>query len=277
MHLKLAVLLCDELILKSPITRATYGQYSKIFRRFLDESLKQVNPDATFTLDDYDVFEKMEYPPDSTHYDGLLISGSLASTYEDRPWIHKLIEYVKRILVEKPSLKIFGICFGHQIVATALGSKVEPRSWELSVTNIELTRIGKAIFHSPELHLQEFHHDQVSTRLHNAHLVGSSHSTRSQGLVTFHPELAPSAEDLESNQPRVHLRSIHVLTFQGHPEFTESIVRQLLIEHVDDLGQELVDDALKRVGLPTDGIGKVGRVIWGVLGVRAHHDSESNC
>lgn len=48
MHLKLAVLLCDELVLKSPITRATYGQYSKIFRQFLDTSLKKVNPGWCF-------------------------------------------------------------------------------------------------------------------------------------------------------------------------------------------------------------------------------------
>jgi hypothetical protein len=90
-------------------------------------------------------------------------------------------------------------------------------------------------------------------------------------MVVFDPAEAPSAEDLESDALHVRLTSIRVLTFQGHPELTEPIVRQLLEEDAEEFGKELFDDALSRVGLPTDD-GKAGKVIWGVLGVRAHHD-----
>ncbi|KAF8132343.1 hypothetical protein EV363DRAFT_1163673 [Boletus edulis] len=67
-----------------------------------------------------------------------------------------------------------------------------------------------------------------------------------------------------------------MFTFQGHLEFTDSIVRQLMIlipEFADELGPELVEDGLLRVRTPTsDAIDKVGRVIWGVLGVTAERD-----
>lgn len=90
-------------------------------------------------------------------------------------------------------------------------------------------------------------------------------------MVVFDPAGEPSAEDLESDALHVRLTSIRVLTFQGHPELTEPVMRQLLEEDAEELGKELVDDALSRVGLPTDA-DKAGKVIWGVLGVRAHHD-----
>ena len=94
--------------------------------------------------------------------------------------------------------------------------------------------------------------------------------------MIFDPASAPLGEDLDSDKPHVRLTSIRALTFQGHPEFTEPVMRMLLEEYAEEFGKELVDDALSRVGLPTDGTGKAGKVIWGVLGVRAHPDGASN-
>ncbi|KAG6376732.1 hypothetical protein JVT61DRAFT_1750 [Boletus reticuloceps] len=88
--------------------------------------------------------------------------------------------------------------------------------------------------------------------------------------------LRPTKALLYSNPSdalRVPLTSIQVFTFQGHFEFTESIVRQLIPELADELGPELVEDGLLRIGTPTDAIDKVGRVIWGMLGVTAERDN----
>jgi GMP synthase-like glutamine amidotransferase len=70
------------------------------------------------------------------------------SAYEDKSWIHILTAYVKRIYEEFPSKKIIGICFGHQIVAQALGGKVElnQRGWELAVRRIIMSESAKGIF-----------------------------------------------------------------------------------------------------------------------------------
>lgn len=112
-----------------------------------------------------------------------------------------------------------------------------------------------------------FHVDQVSETPRHAHRLGSSIITDNQGMVIFHPELAPSSEDLESDALCVPLTSIRILTLQGHPELDVPIMRALIEEEAHILGEELTEDALKRVEDPTDGVEKVGRVVWGMLGV----------
>lgn len=46
-----------------------------------------------------------------------------------------------------------GICFGHQIVARALGKDCVPNSgrWEVGITPIDLTETGKKIFGTDKL------------------------------------------------------------------------------------------------------------------------------
>lgn len=52
---------------------------------------------------------------------------------------------------------VVGICFGHQIIARALGSRVgrNPNGWEVAVSDVNLTEPGKELFgreilvHSP--------------------------------------------------------------------------------------------------------------------------------
>jgi GMP synthase-like glutamine amidotransferase len=59
-----------------------------------------------------------------------------------------LCEYVKRIYDEYPEKKIIGICFGHQILARALGGKVivNPRGWEIAVRSVKMADSAKGIF-----------------------------------------------------------------------------------------------------------------------------------
>ncbi|KAG6373023.1 class I glutamine amidotransferase-like protein [Boletus reticuloceps] len=276
--IRLALLICDDLI---PPLKTIHGNYTTIYHHLLSSSLARITSDVTFTLDGYDVVKDMAYPPDSARYDGLLISGSRVSAYEDVEWINKLIAYVKRIITEKPSLKLFGICFGHQIVARALGESCvrNPSGWEVAVTTIQLTPLGKAIFGSDQLDIQQSHLDHVPTCPPNAHLLGSTDVTPNHGMVIFDPASVPILADLDSDTPslNVPLTSIHVLTVQGHPEFTESIMTALLDVRVGLLGEKLVKEARLRAGgipgrrypggLACDGVGRVGKVIWDVLGV----------
>ena len=44
-----------------------------------------------------------------------------------------------------------GFCFGHQVIAKALGLSVKRGDFEVSVTTIHLTSIGKAIFNTDKL------------------------------------------------------------------------------------------------------------------------------
>ncbi|OQE14444.1 hypothetical protein PENFLA_c038G00609 [Penicillium flavigenum] len=52
--------------------------------------------------------------------DAILITGSASSAYEDQPWIHALQSYIQTVHTHYPNIKLFGSCFGHQIIAQAL-------------------------------------------------------------------------------------------------------------------------------------------------------------
>jgi len=47
----------------------------------------------------------------------------------------------------RPHLFATGICFGHQIIARALGGECVPNGrWEIGPTNVKLTNLGQQIF-----------------------------------------------------------------------------------------------------------------------------------
>jgi GMP synthase-like glutamine amidotransferase len=73
-------------------------------------------------------------------------------SFGDIPWINTLVDFVKDILAQD-RVRIFGVCFGHQIVGRALGQRVYKgeAGWEVSMTPIELTEKGKEIFKVPKM------------------------------------------------------------------------------------------------------------------------------
>ena len=68
---RLALFLCDTPI---PAVLSTDGDYTAIFNDLLRKALPDKS--ATFTLDPYDVRNKMEYPEDVDRYDGIILTGS---------------------------------------------------------------------------------------------------------------------------------------------------------------------------------------------------------
>jgi GMP synthase-like glutamine amidotransferase len=52
--------------------------------------------------------------------DAILITGSAASAYDPFPWIAELQSFIQTVYANYPLVKIFGSCFGHQIIAQAL-------------------------------------------------------------------------------------------------------------------------------------------------------------
>ncbi|KAI2790317.1 hypothetical protein POX_d05827 [Penicillium oxalicum] len=52
--------------------------------------------------------------------DAILISGSTFSAYDPPTWIHELQSFIQTVFTQYPLVKIFGSCFGHEIIAQAL-------------------------------------------------------------------------------------------------------------------------------------------------------------
>jgi len=231
--------------------------FDRVFRTSLPDEL------SDFAFHTYDVRNAKEYPSTDIldTYDGIIITGSSASAYEDVEWINKLVSWVADIATNKPRIKIIGICFGHQVVARALGGEcVSNSKWEVAVTEVILTDLGHRIFGVPSINIQQMHRDHVPTIPPLFHLLGSTTMTRNQGMVQF------SDPDARIPVPGGSIPQIHILTLQGHPEFTAGIVKKVIRARSESgvMDKDTAKDGLDRAEDRNDGV-DIARVIWEVL------------
>ncbi|QLD91043.1 type 1 glutamine amidotransferase [Natronomonas salina] len=98
------------------------------------ETRRNFDREIAADLDEYDVVAG-EYP-DCQRYDACIVTGSRASVYWDEPWIAELREWTASA-VER-GLPFLGVCFGHQLLADALGGSVEPMDeYEIGYRTVE--------------------------------------------------------------------------------------------------------------------------------------------
>jgi GMP synthase-like glutamine amidotransferase len=162
--------------------------------------------------------------------DAWVITGSRFAAYEDHDWIAPLEQFI-RDCAAAPR-KMIGICFGHQIIAQALGGKVEkyPKGWSLGVRRYQVTGWPAALGPAPDhLAFQAYHQDQVVELPPDAHRIARSDFCENAAL--WYPGFA--------------------LTVQGHPEFPAAYVEALLkIRRGTVLSPEAADQGLMRVNMP---------------------------
>ncbi|KAL9582703.1 MAG: hypothetical protein Q9212_003148 [Teloschistes hypoglaucus] len=158
-------------------------------------------------------------------------------SFADIPWTNKLVDYVKEILAQD-RVRLVGVCFGHQIIGRAMGARVgrnDSQGWEVSVTDVDLTAEGKELFDGKDvLSIYQMHKDIVFDHPHGVQPLGSTSRCKVQGMAV----------------PR------RVLTVQGHPEFTEEILVEILeVRHQQGVfGDEIYGEAMGRVGRGHDGL-----------------------
>lgn len=165
------------------------GDYDQMFRRILGA--------YDFEFVTYDV-ENMSFPTSARDADGWLISGSKHGAYDPLPWIPKLEKLIQDIYALKRPL--VGVCFGHQIIAQALGGRVEKFAggWATGTTSYQ--------FNNNAIKLNAWHQDQVVSLPAGASVVGSN----------------------DFCQNAILRYGDHVFTIQPHPEFDHDIIRGLL-------------------------------------------------
>ena len=154
--------------------------------------------------------------------DGWLITGSKHGAYEDHPWIPPLEALIRAIhTADRP---LVGICFGHQIIAQALGGRVEKFAGGWA--------IGQQTYQTPEgeLTLNAWHQDQVT-------------------------KLPPGAQRLASNgfcENAILAYGKRVLPVQAHPEFSEDFTADMLRHRTDTVPADVVRGAEARNGSSND-------------------------
>ena len=194
--------------------RPDYGDYPDLFQRLLGGQ--------GFTFRNWNVVD-MEFPDGPHDADGWLITGSRHGAYEDHPFIPPLMDLIRAI--HAAGVPLVGICFGHQIIAQALGGKVEKYKGGWSVGRQEYD------FGGQRLALNAWHQDQVVALPPGATVCASNDFCKNAALVYDR----------------------RIFTVQAHPEFG----REFLADMIEKRGRgfvpdQLLDAAKSQVDQPID-------------------------
>lgn len=133
------------------------GRYDAYFRRLLGEE--------AFSYVSYSVVDG-EMPSGVHEADGWLITGSKHGVYEDHPWIPPLEHFIRDCYAAR--VPMIGVCFGHQIIAQAMGGKVEKFSGGWSIGPVDYQINGETFA------INAWHQDQVVERPANAKVIGAT-------------------------------------------------------------------------------------------------------
>lgn len=169
---------------------ADHGDLSSMFQRLLAGN--------GFSFDTFDVID-MDFPADVSDADGWLLTGSRHGAYDDLPFIPPLEDFIRKAYAA--AVPMVGICFGHQIIAQALGGRVEKFSggWAIGKQTYQADGIGP-------ITLNAMHQDQVTQRPDTARKIASNGFCENAALIY----------------------GDRALTVQPHPEFSNVILGDIL-------------------------------------------------
>ncbi|MFD0858546.1 type 1 glutamine amidotransferase [Roseovarius aquimarinus] len=161
------------------------------------------------------------FPESVADCDGWLVTGSKHGAYEPHEWIPPLEQFIRDVYED--GRPMVGICFGHQIIAQALGGTVEKYSKGWAVGRHEYMIDGQP------LALNAWHQDQVTRIPEGATVIGRN-------------EFCDNAALVYDNR---------ILTVQPHPEHTSEFVGRLAESRGRGLVPDpLLDDALAQLDKP---------------------------
>lgn len=206
--MRLGILDCDRL---DPDLADRFGPvYSEMFIRGFAALAPELEFRVWSALDG-------ELPEDLHECDAWLITGSRHDAYSDIPWIQALRAWIRQ--AHDADVKLAGVCFGHQVIAQALGGEVvkSTKGWGLGVSVHPM--LADEPWMAPardHIRILASHQDQVAL-------------------------LPPGATRLAGNDfcPNfMFLQGDHIVAIQGHPEFSVEYNRALIERRRDFLSDD---------------------------------------
>ncbi|MGN5076078.1 glutamine amidotransferase-related protein [Aeromonas veronii] len=196
--MRLGILDCDRL---DPDLADRFGPvYSEMFIR----GFAALAPELEFRV--WSALDGV-LPEDLHECDAWLITGSRHDAYSDIPWIQALRAWIRQ--AHDADVKLAGVCFGHQVIAQALGGEVvkSTKGWGLGVSVHPM--LADEPWMAPardQIRILASHQDQVAL-------------------------LPPGATRLAGNDfcPNfMFLQGNNIVAIQGHPEFSVEYNRALI-------------------------------------------------
>lgn len=223
-----------------PVTlQPQFGAYPPMFKRMFRDAGQD------FGYEIAPVFHGAPFP-DPAELDGILITGSAAGVYDDYTWMDPLRDFIRKAYAQKTPM--LGICFGHQIMADALGGDVRKseKGWGLGRHVYAVKDRPDFMAIAPAtLAVACSHQDQVIVPPKDAEVILAS-------------EFTPNAGLLYGNGA--------ALSFQPHPEFDDSYMLALAELRRGKAPDDVVETALASVATPSqsrDVAGYIGAFLRG--------------
>ncbi|ODA31849.1 GMP synthase [Veronia pacifica] len=224
--MRIGLLLCDDV---APELQPLHHNYPDMFRDIL------IRNDPDTELVTYRVMDG-EYPSDIDDCDAYLISGSKYSVYDELDWIRTFEDFVRQLYTEKKTT--VGVCFGHQMIAKALGGTVKKseRGWGVGVVTVDKQALLPdwiAVTEEADGNAYSLivsHQDQVVKIPEEAQLL-------------YGNDFCPIAM-FEVGQT--------FLAVQGHPEFSPAYSEALMDKRKDSIPATVIEAGKQSLSLPID-------------------------
>lgn len=168
--------------------------------RYLAPEIARLLPAET----EYRVFVDEPAIPDLESYDGIVLSGSTASVYDEthETWVEPASEIVRRC--RDDGIPLLGVCFGHQLVHRALGGVVEHDRRRATFVGMEGIDRKDSLLDGVSPAVPVLHADLVvdpgdglettARTAYNDHFC-SRHTDAPIWTVQFHPEFTERVAD----------------------------------------------------------------------------------
>ena len=206
-----------------------FGAYADRFVALLAPQSEQLSFDSI-------AVHKNESLPDPATLQGAIVTGSAFGAYDSPPWMNPLREFIRSAY--KKGLPMLGICFGHQIIADALGGTVtkSEKGWSIGRHVYRLEQCPECFLggadEPDQLAIAASHQDQVVVPPPDARVFLSSDFTPNAGLIY--------------NNGRV-------MSLQPHPEFEIAYSKAICeLRRNNPLEDEAVDQAVSSLDRPLD-------------------------
>lgn len=191
------------------------------FGNYTDCLISQLNLGRSSEVKVWNVYQQHQLPEDASECDAYIIGGSPSGVNDALEWVNSLVKFIRKAFCANK--KLFGICFGHQIINYALGGEVQKakQGWGLGSYGVQLRRDIGELNVGQTMTLIAIHQDQVvKPGRHFEVLAGNN--------------FCPNYVTRFKNQ---------VLTVQGHPEFNGQFFNALLMRRTDQFNEVQIEKA----------------------------------